>query len=101
MDDFRINLLKKLAQKTKYVSLNYEVLIREYNLSLTEAYIYSFIYGLNKSGLECKLSQQKISETLGLSLKTIKRTLKSLVTKGFLTCKYGKCNLGLMCTYHI
>ena len=101
MDDFRKELLEKLAQKSKYVNLNYEVLITEYNLTLTEAYVYSFIYGLNKSGLECKLSQQKIADTLGLSLKTIKRTLKNLVDKGFLTCRYGKCSSGLMCTYHI
>lgn len=101
MDNFRRELLEKLAQKSKYVNLNYEVLITEYSLTLTEAYVYSFIYGLNKSGLECKLSQQKIANTLGLSLNTIKRTLKSLVTKGFLTCRYGKCELGFMCTYHV
>lgn len=91
--------LRAEVDQDKYIKLNYEVLIQHYGFELKEAVIYSLIRSFNKTGNECRYSQEKLGKLFGLSLKTTKRVLKKLLEKGAITQEYVKTSRGMVVVY--
>jgi DNA-binding MarR family transcriptional regulator len=67
-----------------WIKFDYNVLIKEYGLSLNEAVLFCFIYNYNEQGRHCKVSQKQIANLLGLSRNTVNTVLQKLEGLGLL-----------------
>lgn len=73
----------------KYVLIGRDVLFN-YNLNLNEKVIFSLVTSFFKNSRLCYLTNIQMSEILGCSETTIRRTLRSLEKKQFVYCEYHK-----------
>lgn len=80
-------LSKKEQPYTKF----YNHILQDANLDFAERGVYNLIYNFTIDGKACYASNQFISKELALDITKVKRALKSLVDKKYITItKYSK-----------
>ena len=76
-----------------YVKL-YEHIKNDKNLDPTERLIYNLIYNFTQGNKACYISNQYIADDLAIDISKVKRSLKVLVDKKYITItKYTKGNI--------
>lgn len=76
-----------------YIKL-YEHIKGDKNLDLTERLIYNLIYNFTEDGKSCFISNQYIANDLQIDISKVKRSLKVLLDKKYITItKYTRGNI--------
>lgn len=79
-----LNKFEQDVMNKGWIKFDYNVLIKEYGLSLNEAVLFCFIYNYNEQGRHCKVSQKQMANMLRLSRTTVNTVLQKLEGLGLL-----------------
>lgn len=84
-----------MSEKKKHFYVTHYWMIKNMCFSNgAESTVFAFIYGLNQSGLIFRGSAAFLAQLSVCSVSTIRRAVKSLVAKNYISVRYGKCHKG-------
>lgn len=83
--------------KDCFLKIPYEILKRK-DISMNEKAVLSYVSGFTEKGQNCFTSNDKISEILGINVKTVKTIIKSLEDKGLIHRKRLKMKQRILST---